>query len=158
MDIPGFVIPGPPRTKKTSNRVISIPKKGAHRCARCGHMPGFPKVLPSEAYEQWEAAAVLHCAIIKAALRSVGVELPITAPVSVDAQIYRDRNVGDVCGYQQAIGDMLQDAGIISNDSQIEDWDGTRRRIDRESPRVEIWITMLEEGPQQLKLQEVEGW
>jgi hypothetical protein len=33
---------------------------------------------------------------------------------------------------------------VLVNDAQIEDWDGTRRLKDRERPRVEIYITVIE--------------
>ena len=137
--IPGFVIRGRPTTKKTSNRVVRIPKKGAHRCPKCGDMPGFPKVLPSEQYERWEAAAMDQFGPIKAELVRRGVSLPITGLVSVEALIYRERNTGDVAGFIQAIGDVLQEGGIVANDRQIEDWDGTRRaERRRESPRRDL--------------------
>jgi Holliday junction resolvase RusA-like endonuclease len=40
---------------------------------------------------------------------------------------------------------MLQSAGILSNDNQIEDWDGSRRLKDAGRPRVEIYITVVQE-------------
>ena len=152
-ELPGFVIRGCPRTKKTSNRVITIPQKGAHRCRACGHMAGFPKVLPSEAYERWEKSALEQSLEVMAALRARGVELPIREPVSVEALVYTvptaagamRADVGDVAGYYQAIGDMLQAAGILADDRQIEDWDGSRRLVDAAEPRVEIYITIV--GP-----------
>lgn len=151
MTIPGFVIRGQARTKKNSPRVITIPTKGARRCHACGHMPGFPKVLPSEAYETWEQSALRECLVIMPALRARGIELPITAPISVEALIYLEpradgqmrMDVGDVSGFIDAIGDMLQACGIIANDRQIEHWDGTRRLLDRDNPRVEIYIETL---------------
>jgi Holliday junction resolvase RusA-like endonuclease len=115
-------------------------------------MPGFPKVLPSEAYEEWERGALVECMMIKAKLREMGVELPILGLVSVEAHIYRERDTGDVCGYQQAIGDLLQAAEIIKDDRQIEDWDGTRRLKDSAAPRVEVFIRILSEVPAQGEL------
>jgi Holliday junction resolvase RusA-like endonuclease len=139
IEVPGFVVRGAPRTKKTHSRIISIPIKGKHRCHACGHMPGFPKILPSEAYEAWEAAALREMMTIKPRL---GIELPITGPVGVEALIYRDRNVGDLSNYLEAVADMLQAAGVLKDDRQIEDWDGSRRLIDRVNPRVEIYIAL----------------
>ena len=155
-EIPGFAIrSSAPRTKKNSARVVTIPAKGARRCHACGKMPGFPKVLPSEAYETWERAALREMLVIVPALRAAGVELPITAPISVEALVYVEpradgkmrADVGDVCGYYQAVGDMLQAAGIIADDRQIEDWDGSRRLIDAANPRVEIYITLVGDAP-----------
>ena len=157
MEIPGFVLRAEhPRTKKNSGRVITIPNKGARRCYACGHMPGFPKVLPSEAYERWEAACLRECFGIKAKLAQRSVVLPITAPISIEAHIYLTpaatgqlrKDCGDVAGFHQAIGDMLQEAGIIADDRQIEDWDGTRRHADTiNQPRVEIYITVVGAAP-----------
>lgn len=147
MEIPGFVITGPPRTKKTSSRIIQIPKKGGKKCAGCGHRPGFPKVLPSEAHEAWLKEAMIQAARIKAILRKRGHTLPLEGKVSVEALIYRERLTGDACGFYQAIGDMLQTAGFISNDSQIEDWDGSRRLKDAKKPRIEIYLTPVTDAP-----------
>jgi Holliday junction resolvase RusA-like endonuclease len=115
-------------------------------------MPGFPKPLPSEAYEEWEKNALSQCVGIKVQLASLGVELPILAPVSVEAAVYRERDTGDAVGYYQAVGDMLQAAGILKDDRQIEDWDGSRRLKDAANPRVEIFITVLSDLPIQEKL------
>ena len=151
-ELPGFVIHGAPRTKKNSSRVVTIPTKGARRCRACGHMPGFRKVLPSEAYEAWEAAALQEMLLVRQRLRGAGIDLPILTPVSVTAAIYRDRNVGDAVGYYQAVGDMLQRAGVLKDDRQIEDWDGSRRLLDPDNPRVEIFLTVLTDVPVQESL------
>lgn len=145
MEIPGFVISGPPRTKKTSSRIIQIPKKGGKKCAVCHHRPGFPKLIPSEAHEEWLKEAMAQAARIKAIFLRQGVALPLEGPVSVEALIYRDRLTGDACGFYQAIGDMLQTAGFIANDAQIEDWDGSRRLKDAKRPRIEIYLTLVSE-------------
>jgi Holliday junction resolvase RusA-like endonuclease len=160
IEIPGFAVHGAPRTKKTHNRVVQIPNKGARRCYACGHMPSFPRVLPSEAYEAWEAAALREMLLVKGLLRQHGVELPILGAVSVEAHIYLEpaadgklrRDCGDLCGFLQAVGDMLEKAEVIRNDRQIEDWDGSRRHPDAVNPRVAIFISTLEEIPRQEKL------
>lgn len=149
-DVPGFVIHGAPRSKKNSPRVVNI----GPMCRTCGKRGGFPKVLPSLAYEEWEAAALRECMMIKPKLIAAGIELPILHPVGVEALIYRDRNVGDLSNFLEAIGDMLQAAGIIQDDKQIEDWDGSRRLKDAANPRVEIFISILEEIPIQESLLE----
>jgi Holliday junction resolvase RusA-like endonuclease len=144
-EVPGFVIHGPPRTKKTSNRIVSI----GPMCRTCGKRGGFPKVLPSEAYEAWESSALRECVPIKIALRAAGIDLPIVHPISVEALIYRERNVGDLSNYLEAVADMLQGSKIIIDDKIIEDWDGSRRLKDATDPRVEIYITIIEEIPTQ---------
>jgi len=155
-EIPGFVLKSEhPKTKKNSGRVISIPKKGGHRCGCCGHMPGFPKLLPSEAYERWEAACLVECIGIKKALLDRGVVLPITAPVSIEAHVYLTPaasgkmrlDCGDLVGYLQAIGDLLQAAEILKDDRLVEDWDGSRRHVDAAQPRVEVYVTVVGDAP-----------
>lgn len=140
-ELPGFKILGIPRTKKTSNRVVNI----GPMCRTCGKRGGFPKVLPSLAYEEWLSAAQGQLNVIKERLVAWGAVLPIEAPVGIEAHIYRDRNVGDLSNFLEAIGDMLQAAGIIKDDRQIEDWDGSRRLKDADNPRVEVFITILED-------------
>ncbi len=151
MDVPGFVIHGAVRSKKTSQRIINIPKKGAHRC-HCGHMPGFPKILPSEAHEAWHTAAMSQCYEVRRLLQSAGTVLPISSPISVEALFYQDANRSDCTGLYESLADLLQDSGIISNDKIIEDWDGSRRLKDAASPRCEIFIRVLDDGPRQEEL------
>jgi len=155
MEVPGFAIYGDPRTKKNSPRIVTIPTKGARRCHVCGHMQGFPRVLPSEAYERWEMDALKQLIGIT---HKLGVELPIISPVSIEAHVYLEpradgklrHDCGDIVGYLQGIGDMLEKGGILANDRQIEDWDGSRRHVDDgKGPRVEIYITVLAEVPRQ---------
>lgn len=144
IEIPGFVIYGPPRTKKNHGKIIHIRQKGARPCASCGHVKGFPKMMPSDQFTEWQDDALRQMLLIRARLAQRGVNLPIAGLVSIEARIYRETAIGDVNGYQQAIGDMLQAARVIVDDAQIEDWDGTRRLKDRERPRVEIYITVIE--------------
>lgn len=152
MELPGFVLRGAPRTKKTHSRIVNIPMKGAHKCRLCGRMPGRPRLIPSEAHEEWFAYVQDQARNIVATLRLRGFVLPIKEQVSISAQIYRDRATGDACGYYQAIGDMLQAVGIIDNDALIEDWNGSRRLKDAADPRIEIYVTVLESKPAQAEM------
>jgi len=63
-----------------------------------------------------------------------------------------DARRADVCGLQQAVGDWLEDMGAIKNDFYIDNWDGTRRLIDRSRPRVEIEIRRIGGQPVQMQL------
>lgn len=137
-----FVIPAPPRTKKTHQRIVRTGPR--------------PKILPSKQYEEWFRSAMWHAIEIRRDLSEAGVLLPIIGPVSVCALFYRDAEIGDATGYYQALGDWLQSpiktasgkvrrngAGIILDDRQIRDWDGSRLLKDRDNPRIEVVITML---------------
>ncbi len=138
-----FTIMGAPRTKKTSNRIV---RAGA-----------FSKVLPSEAHEAWFKEAMSQAVLIQRFLRAQGLEQTIDHPVAVAAIFYRDRNVGDLCGYLQSLGDFMQapkvlpsgkisrnGAGIIGDDSQIVSWDGSRLRKDSVNPRIDVAVQVLE--------------
>jgi Holliday junction resolvase RusA-like endonuclease len=157
LNVPGFVIRAAPRTKKGHGRIITIPnRKPACRC--CGHKPGFPKLLPSDAYEKWEADAIRQCMTIKPKLIAAGVELPIVHPIGIEAVFYLSPtkeglmrlDCPDLSNLLEAVGDMLQEAGIIKDDRIICDWDGSRRLLGE--PRVEIYITILETIPVQENL------
>ncbi len=115
-----YIIRGAPRTKKTSNRVV---RAGA-----------FTKVLPSAAYVSYERAAVPQ-------LRAQHCGMPVyREPVHVRATFYREKNLGDWTGYAQALGDILEAAGIVENDRLIAHWDGTRLLKDAANPRVEFEV------------------
>lgn len=124
-----LVIVGEPRTKKNSPRIARNRRTGARF------------VLPSEASEDWKAMA------IEQLVRIMGNRpwRALDGPLHVKALFYRARNVGDLDNFCAAVGDFLQAAKVIKNDSQIESWDHSRKLIDKSNPRVEIEITTYEE-------------
>ena len=113
-------IPIPPRTKKNSQRIISV--------------KGRPLVIPSKPYKAWEEGCGLY----------IGNAVGITAAVSCRAMIYRDKDLGDASNYYNAIGDMLQKYGIVANDRLIVHWDGSRLLLDRQLPRLELALFTVE--------------
>jgi hypothetical protein len=123
-----YVITSAPRTKKNSlrrmkrgNRVLSV---------------------PSAAYCEWHKRAVPQAYQIKDEMRRAGIETPITDRVTVSAVIYQDANRrADECGYMQALGDWLQDVGIVENDVLIH-WNGVDIAVDRERPRIEFEVKL----------------
>lgn len=124
--IASFTILGPPRTKKNHGRVIVRGGRRFH--------------IQSIAYEQWHDVAMVHLAGIRVALRLKRVVLPVSGSIQVRATFYRDRLAGDLVGYEQALGDVLEETGIIQNDKLIYSWDGTRLDLDRVRPRIEVEI------------------
>lgn len=126
-------IPGPPRTKKTSNQIVyRRDKLGRNR----------PRVLPSEAFLKWQEAAAWHLRSLRARHA-----WPLRGALSVRAYFFCDvdeataESEGDPSGYYQALADCLQHAGVIVNDCQIRHWDGSRVLRDRKKPRIELTIT-----------------
>ena len=158
-----------PTTKKTSNRVVGI---GA-QCRACGGRERTI-VLPSEAFVEWEeiAAPQLRASwgeierAIVACSRCEGVgrvqfgktsercmvgcdgtgkrPRPLDVPIAVRAIVYRQREAGDLAGYIQAIGDILETAGVVENDERIKSWDGTRLAKDAHYPRIELELTLFQ--------------
>lgn len=195
MNVLRFTLPGAPRTKKTSNRIVHIgPKRklnslqesiisaftggaavdilvrqygyttvyGAFREGLRSLAPGFNKILPSEAHEEWFKTAMQYGMLIRGQLQRAGATLPISGPVEVEAVFYRDANRGDLLGFEQALADWMQapkfsepkpgkpprqlrdGAGIIVDDVQVVSWDGSRLAKDAANPRIEVTIYPIE--------------
>jgi Holliday junction resolvase RusA-like endonuclease len=120
-----LVILGAPRTKKNSSRIVVAGQR--HR------------VLPSIAHERWYQTALPQ-------LRAQWCGRPVLqTPVSVRAYFYRERRVGDLLNYEQALADALERSGIVENDKLIVSWDGSRLRSDRSRPRIELLIAPFDE-------------
>lgn len=126
-----FVFSGAPRTKKNSQRQFMAVSKAGKR---------YRRVMPSKAYCDWLDLVRAQAFEVMGDLRTKGVTFPITGPVAVKAHFYRQRDCGDLCGFEQALGDALQDIGVIDDDRQIVSWDGTRLLKDARNPRVVVSI------------------
>ena len=75
------------------------------------------------------------------AIRARGVRGTCKESVDVTAVFYREKNIGDEDRYKVALGDFLERAGFVWNDSLIH-WTGdTRRALDPARPRIEVTIT-----------------
>lgn len=129
-----MVLLGAPRTKKNHGRRIW------RKDRRTGQ--SRPYHIPSAAHELWHDKASIQARLQAAAARWG----KCAERVTVRALVYRQADVGDMNGYQQAIGDMLQHAGILVDDKLIRDWDGSRLLKDAERPRIEIEIRIVDDG------------
>jgi Holliday junction resolvase RusA-like endonuclease len=112
-----FTIEGAPRTKGNSRSGVGT--------------------IPSAAYRRWFHAAMEQVPLIRrAAIHGV-----IQVPVIVKATFFRARaGVADLDNYTKGLGDYLQRAGFITNDSLIRGWDGSRLELDRDHPRIVVEI------------------
>lgn len=119
-----FTILGRPSTKKNSGRIWRNRATGA------------PMFMPSAASKRWEAVAAYQ-------LMDQWRRAALAVPVSVAATVYRERAVGDLVNYLQAIADALQVAKVITDDKWIVSWDGSRLAKDAQRPRVEIEMTLF---------------
>ena len=131
-----FILPGAPRTKKNSAILVRGRSSAILVRGRSGGK-GRPLLLPSAAYSRWAKEAKRSLPDIRQQYRDL---LPISTPCSIKALLYRDADRGDAAGYYQALGDFLQDGGVLENDRLIEDWDGSRLLVDRKQPRIEVAI------------------
>lgn len=160
-----ITIPGPPRTKKNSSNIVSIPvkTKDGRPVMRNGSVVRRPIILPSEEYLQWFKTSMSLVPAIRDWAHANQIKLPITGPVHIKATFYKDANHrGDLCGYLQALGDFLQarkvkidqrgvpkvtreGAGIIDDDYDIYSWDGSRVLVDRINPRIDVEIRPMQD-------------
>ncbi len=127
-----ITITATPRTKKTSQRVFFL----GERCPACNRGK-LPLVKPSAAYEEFAAA------VVPVLRKAWGDRPPIDAPCRVGAVIYREALRGDLVGYLQALADILQDAGVVTDDKWITCWDGSRMDKSAARPRIELTIEPL---------------
>jgi len=114
---------GAPRTKKTSPRIMpmmskdnvaelqeSLKKASSHKESISAIMKHVRvSVQPSEAHEEWFNIQILQRGGIRGSLLQGGIRIPIENPVRVQATFFRDRDAGDLLGYEQALGDLIQE-------------------------------------------------
>ena len=120
-----FTLKSAPRTKKNHGIITTRGKS--------------PRMLPSKQFSAWNRIAQVELARVRADSRG----FPIEFNVNVRAWFYRDAERGDACNFYEALADALQEGRIVVNDSQIVSWDGSRLLVDKENPRVEVWITEI---------------
>lgn len=130
-----FTVLGAPRTKKTSNQVWKNPRTGKR------------KVGPSEAFLEWQEQAVFRVG----GANLLRIPQPWgQQPCNLHAVFYRDAKRGDLAGYIQGLQDLLTKRGVWMDDVVVRGLDGSRLRVDRANPRVEVVITEMtpeEAGP-----------
>ena len=119
-----IVIPLAPITKKNSQQILINRKTGR------------PFISPSKQYKQYKK----DCEPYLEGL----VEEPIDQEMAVKCVYYtKTRRKVDLTNLMEATHDILQDAGVISDDALIKSVDGSRVYHDKDNPRTEIEITIL---------------
>lgn len=119
-----FTIYGAPRAKGNNPRVFGSGQRKVY--------------LPSKAQAAWFKRALTQVDKIKDSCCSC--VYPIAHKIHIKAVFYRERASGDLDNLFKSLGDFLQRAGFIVNDSQIESWDGSRKAKDKVRPRIEVEI------------------
>lgn len=127
-----FVILGTPRTKKNSQRIMRGRGGGSF-------------IGQSEQHNAWAEPAIFQLKAQFMSVRPRGAG-PMVIDLNLNAQVYRDRAVGDLGNFLNAICDALERSGVVKNDKQIGGFDGSRLRVDRKTPRVELELTPLEDS------------
>ena len=121
-----FTIPIEPKTKKNSQRIITIRDKyGRPR----------PKIIPSQSYVDYEKEAIKHCP-----------RAGIDYAVNVRAFYFRRKHHRvDLTNLESALMDVLVKAGTLKDDSCSIVWstDGSRVFYDKDNPRTEVVITAV---------------
>ena len=118
---------GQPRTKKNSGRIIDVHGKDGKN---------FRKLLPSEAYAQYEKDCAWQITGDK--------KQDIDWPVNVKCVYYmKTRGICDLVNLQEGTLDLLVHAGVLHDDNHkiVVSMDGSRVLYDKKNPRVEITIT-----------------
>lgn len=121
-----YTLLGPPRTKKNSQQI--------RRTAT-----GRPFVAPSKAFAAYERSCLAQ---IKTPYR------PLSAAVNVKCVYYMPtKRQVDLVNLLEASLDILVKAGVLVDDCAaiVAAHDGSRVKLDRENPRVEIEITEMED-------------
>ena len=121
-----FTIPIEPKTKKNSQRIITIRDKyGRPR----------PKIIPSQSYVDYEKQAIKFCP-----------RAGIDYAVNVRAFYFRRKHHRvDLTNLESALMDVLVKAGTLKDDSCSIVWstDGSRVFYDKDHPRTEVEITAV---------------
>lgn len=122
-----FVILGKPPVKKNSQRIVVNKTTNARF------------IMPGSKYKKWHAHAVTQ---LKAQWR----DEPHSGFVHVRAHFFLpDLRRVDLSNLLEAPADALEEAGVLENDYWISSWDGSRRLLDRNNPRIEL--TVITEHP-----------
>ena len=128
-----FTIPIEPRTKKNSQRIIRV---------RTQSGLAYSKIIPSKAYLKYHK----DCAALIPRLYE-----PLDREVNVRAVYYMatHRKV-DLVNLHEALLDILVDYGVLSDDNSniVASMDGSTVLYDKESPRTEVEITLIEKDLQ----------
>jgi Holliday junction resolvase RusA-like endonuclease len=136
-----IILPGSIRSKKNSKQPLPIPCEKStlyKKYSRAGIKPVRIILQPSKAYQEWEKAAR---AAFLAEFGRIDL-IPKDTPIHVKAVAYIKGVAPDLSGMCESVGDCLE-GFVWIDDRQIVSWDGSRVFRDKENPRTEIEVTVL---------------
>ena len=123
-----LTLPGEPRTKKNSQRILK------------NHKTGASFVAPSGNYIQYRNNCLWYLR------KCIGVPDPINYKVNVCCKYYMPtRRRVDLLNLLGATMDILVDARILEDDNSniVAGHDGSRVLYDKENPRADVYISPL---------------
>lgn len=128
-----------PTAEYTVPGVVRVKKNSLRRIRRGDRM----LTVSSAAHQAWENIAVLHLQ----SQRHQQVNVDAWGAVNLRALIYLDRESGltNLDNLIASVMDALQKAEVVADDCLIRGFDGSRIRLDRKNPRVDIVLTPLED-------------
>lgn len=121
-----FIIPVKPVTKKNSGRIIT---RGA-----------YPKILPSKQYEAFEKECLPYLNRVR---QKAGI---INKPVNIKCVFFMStKRKVDLTNLLNAIDDSMVKSGLVADDNRdiIAGHDGSRVFHDKSNPRIEVFITPI---------------
>jgi Holliday junction resolvase RusA-like endonuclease len=96
-------------------------------------------LVSNSKYQKWEKHAILQA-------KTQWKGAPLDTWLRMTAAFYLPTaRKSDLSNLYEAPQDMLEKAGILTNDNLIVSHDGSRRYIDRDNPRMEIHLTECDE-------------
>lgn len=119
-----ITLPGEPRTKKNSQRIV--------------YRNGKPIVLPSKQYKEYREICIWRIPAHQKAHISDAVNMQCVYYMRTTRKV-------DLVNLIEATCDILVDAGVIADDNSsiVVSHDGSRVLLDRDNPHAEITITRL---------------
>lgn len=125
-EIISFTLRLPPISKKNSQQIM------------VNSATGRPFIMPSKQYKEYERNSLWFIP---------NLTKPIDYAVNVKCLFYMPtRRKCDLTNLLEAIDDIMVKSGLLADDNFtiIESHDGSRVLYDKENPRTEVYITMVE--------------
>lgn len=117
-----IIIPGVPRSKKNSQEIVF------------NRATGKRMVIQNKRYTEFEKKCKQHIPIV---------ESPIDFPINLQCNFFvPDARKRDIANFLEAIQDILVKYNVLKDDNYniVSSLNGCSMEIDREFPRIEIYI------------------
>lgn len=142
-----FTIWGHPVILKNSKNIVPLPVKGSKKCPVCGLRKTRPVPIPNKNYKAYQKHALLQLAWQWKGKQPIRERLQMIV-VFFGAWKESNANYPDESNLIEAPQDILQEAGVINDDRQIDNHDGSHRVFlcDGPCPKKERYKAGLNKG------------